>query len=537
MRKFPDWQDELSPDPLTRYVQLREDPWLFLKYCVFTHDEVDADMPIKRYPSHLLYLRFLTLMWVKEKKVAIPKSRRLTVSWTYIALALWDCIFHKGRSWAFVSKKELDSAELVERAEFIFNHIPEELISKDMLPKLKNGRMRTAPPILEFDEIYSKIMGFPSGGNQLRQRGFSGILEDECAFWEDAEAAYASAKPTVDGGGRLIMVSTRFPGFFKKIVYDKLNSPDLNFSAIAPVPIKKAMEGVEVWRNPLNEFFVIDLSHRANPAKRSTEFEEGLKRTLPIHLYRQEYGKSWDTFAGKPVYQDFNEHIHVLHEKPKLWAGLPLLLGWDSSGLTPAVVCAQLQEDKLIILKEIIGLGMGAERFVPHVVTEIRTAFPGQITDLEKQTISFFDPAAFTRNSVTEETYLNKMEEGGFKDVTPGPQTWNKRVDAVTSFLVGLVKGEPKLQIYEADCPVTTAGLKGGYRYPDKVLEVEPDKARPIKDIHSHPNDGLQYLCGGLMDKLGTDYNIEIATPQYSFQKNTSPRRRSKGKQYGRNID
>lgn len=528
------WRDELSADPLTRYSQLREDPWLFLKHCVFTHDEVDQNNPIKQYPSHLLYLRFLVEMWKKKKKLAIPKSRRLTVSWTFIALALWDCIFHKGRSWAFVSKKELDSAELVERAEFIYDHIPQEILSPDMLPKLKGGQMRVAPPVLEFEEIYSKIQGFPSGAQQLRQRGFSGILEDECAFWDEAEGAYAAAEPTVKGGGRLIMVSTRFPGFFKKIVYDKLDSQDLNFPAIAPVTPQKAMEGVDIWTNPNNEFFVIDLSHRANPAKRSPEFEEGLKKTLPIHLYRQEYGKSWDTFSGKPVYEDFNEHIHVTHARPKFWTGLPLLLGWDSSGLTPAVVCAQLQEDRLVIFKEIIGIGMGAERFVPHVASEIRVSFP-QITELEKQTVSFFDPAAFAKNAITEETYLGKMLDGGFKDVTPGAVTWNKRVDSVVAFLIGLVKGQPKFQIYEKDCPVLAAGMKGGFRYPDKVLEVEPDKARPLKDIHSHICEGLQYLCSGLIGKLNTDYNFEIKTPQYGFQKKAEPKKKQ-STEYGRKI-
>jgi hypothetical protein len=201
----------LSTDPLERYQQLRADPWLFLKHCVFTHDEVDQTNPIKAYPAHLLYLKFLTLMWQKEKRIAVPKSRRLTVSWTYIALALWDCIFHKGRSWALVSKKELDSLELIQRANFIFEHIPPEVLSPELLPKRKRGEMQSSPPVLEFPDIHSKMMGFPSGANQMRQRGFSGLFFDEVAFWEEAEAAYVSAEPTVKGGGRMIMVSTRFP--------------------------------------------------------------------------------------------------------------------------------------------------------------------------------------------------------------------------------------------------------------------------------------------------------------------------------------
>jgi len=168
----------LSEDPLIRYNQLRSDPWLFLKYAVFTHDEVDMEDPIKRFPSHLLYLRFLTLMWQKKKRIAVPKSRRLTVSWTFIGLALWDAIFHKGRSWALVSKKELDSLELIQRANFIYEHIPVEIIAPELLPKRKRNEMQSSPPVVEFPEIHSKLMGFPSGANQMRQRGFSGLFFD-----------------------------------------------------------------------------------------------------------------------------------------------------------------------------------------------------------------------------------------------------------------------------------------------------------------------------------------------------------------------
>jgi len=516
---------ELPDDALERYALFRDDPWMFLKYCVWTSDEVDQENPIKQFPTHLLYLKFLTLMWVQKKKLAIPKSRRLTVSWTFIALALWDVIFHKGRSWAFVSKKEEDSKELVQRAKFIYDHIPANMISPDLLPKLKRGEMQSSPPVMEFPDIYSKIMGFPSGGNQLRQRGFSGILEDECAFWEDAEASYASAEPTVKGGGRMVMVSTRFPGFFKKIVYDKLDAKDLNFADIPPVTLKSPMEGVEVWENPRNEFTVIDLSHRANPAKRSIEFEEGLKKTLPLHIYRMEYGKSWATFEGKPVYEDFNEFIHGVRVRPSVHVGLPLLLGWDSSGLTPACVLAQLQGETIVIIREIIGSGMGAKRFIPYVTREILLHYP-QITDITAQTISFFDPAGFKKNEITEETYLQSLMMGGFRQIRPGPMTWKKRVEGVTDFLLGLSSGRPRLQIYEPDCPVLVAGFKGGFRYPDKVIDLEPDRVRPMKDIHSHPHDALQYLCGGLKSYRSEHYSsAPIPAPTYGFQRhNDTPK-------------
>lgn len=470
-------------------------------------------------------------MWTQRKKLAIPKSRRLTVSWTFIALALWDCIFHKGCSWAFVSKKELDSLELVQRANFIYDHIPASVLSPDLLPKKKRGEMQSSPPTLEFQDIYSKIMGFPSGGNQLRQRGFTGILEDECAFWEDAEAAYASAEPTIKGGGRMVMVSTRFPGFFKKIVYDQLDAKDYNFPDIPPVETKSPMEGIDVWKNPRNGFTIIDLSHRANPAKRNPVFEAELRRTLPIHLFNMEYGKSWASFEGRSVYEDFNSTLHLTRVPPVVEVGLPLLIGWDSSGLTPAVVLAQLQDEQLVVLKEIIGSGMGATRFVPLVAEYIKLNYP-QITDLETQTISWFDPAGFKKNEITEQTYLQTMVKGGFKQIRPGPMTWEKRREAVTERLVGLANKKPKILIYEPGCPITAAGFKGGYRYADSVADLEPDKVRPLKDIHSHSQDALQYLCGGLKSYRKDNGYTEIPMPHYGFQRSAEDARPQLRKRY-----
>ncbi len=526
----------MTEEVLERYNRYRNDPWAFLCECVLTHDEVDQENPIKPYPSHFKYLYFLVQMWLLFKKIAVPKSRRMTVSWTYIGLAVWDCIFHKGRSWAFTSKKEEDAAELVRRAEFIVKHIPPEKIPPELIPKIKNDKMQISPPVLDFYEIYSRIQGFPQGGNQLRQRGFSGILEDECAFQEESEDTYAAAEPTIKGGGRMVKVSSRATedkGFFKRIVFDQLEAKDIRFPEIPPVTPKSPMEGVEVWKNPKNEFLVIDLHYTANPAKRGDEFREALKRTLPIRKYRMEYEKSWETYDGKPVYEDFNERIHVTHAKPKVLVGLPLLLGWDSSGLTPACVIAQLQEDRLLILREIIGLGMGAVRFVPLVRSEIKLHYP-QITSLEEQTISFIDPAGLKKSETNEQTYMQYIIGGGFKQVRPGPMTWEKRKESVDELLVGLVGGQSKISIYEPDCPILTAGFKGGFRYPDDITDAEPDRIRPIKDIHSHPHDGLQYLCGGLREFKHRNYNIDIKAPSYSFQKQADSLMPTAKRAYGR---
>ena len=254
---------------------------------------------------------------------------------------------------------------------------------------------------------------------------------------------------------------------------------------------------------------------------------------MPLHTFRMEYEKSWETFEGKPVYEDFNENLHVIRSKPQIQTGLPLLLGWDSSGLTPACVVAQLQGDRLIVVLELIGMGMGAVRFVPFVAEQVLLNFP-QIGSL-KNTISFIDPAGTKRAETNEQTYMQYIIKGGFRNTRPGPITWEKRKESVDEYLVGLSGGQPKVQIYEIGCPILIAGFKGGYRYEDSVSEKEPDKVRPIKDIHSHPHDGFQYMCGGLKAYKKSNYNINIPTPKYGFQKESdlTPTTR---REYGRNV-
>jgi hypothetical protein len=197
----------------------RSDPWAFCCECVFTLDQTDETTPIKRFPSHFEYLKLYTRIWQKEKFIAVPKSRRMFFSWMNIILYTWDTMFHIGRSNAFVSKKEDDANELINKAKFILDNIPKDCLPRDFIPKYEvtYGKMR-------FPEINSVIQGFPQGADQLRQFTFSGILADEMAFWADAQEMYSASFPTLEGGGRFTAISSPGPGFFKALVFDHLDT-------------------------------------------------------------------------------------------------------------------------------------------------------------------------------------------------------------------------------------------------------------------------------------------------------------------------
>ena len=197
--------------------KVRRDPIEFLR-CVRTLDEVDKVKPIKPFPVEMEYVQLYAKLWVRERFIAVPKSRRMLMSWTNIALYTWDTMFNIGKNNAFVSKKEDDSNELVRRAKFIIEHLDHSKIPKELTPAFDSKYCE-----LSFPELNSKISGFASGADQLRQFTFSGIFADEMAFWADAQKMYSGSFPTLQGGGRFTAVSSAGPGFFKALVFDELD--------------------------------------------------------------------------------------------------------------------------------------------------------------------------------------------------------------------------------------------------------------------------------------------------------------------------
>jgi len=508
-------EPEQARAQLALYLKVKADPWEFKRTYVWTLDQVAAgNDSVKPFPDHFDYLKFLTYLRMREKLLAIPKSRRMTCSWSFIADNVHDVMFGKGRFNAFVSKKEDDAGELVSRAEFIYNNIPEWRIPRELLPKLKNGKMKQSPPIMEFEETYSKIQGFPQGASQLRQFTLSRIFGDECAFWENAEEFYSASKPTIDGGGGMDLVSSRAPGFFKKLVFDELDRKDLNFAEMPPAEVKHPMQGVEMWKNPRNGYCVVDLHYTANPAKRGREWREAVKSSMPEHQFNMEYEKSWHAYSGMPVYPDYQAGFHSTRESLEVDPSLPILCGVDF-GLTPAIVLTQLWGTQLRIFKEFIETNGSVKKLGPVVIQWLKVHYPDALA-LDGMLYTFIDPAGVRRSEADENTALNELVKAGFKGVRSGPVDWESRRSAVENYLLRVNRHGAGLYVSERDCPITHEGFKGAYRYADSTAEVEQNKTRPIKNAWSHPHDAVQYVAWGAANTT-RQHSSHIPDPHYSF--------------------
>lgn len=495
---------------IENYIYYKNNKWAYITDCVYTRDEVDVKAPIKTLPNKE-YLRLYTKIFEMCPLLAIPKTRRMTFSWTTIGLYTHDFIFQKVRFFAFVSKKEEDANELVLRAKFILDHIPEDKIARELIPKYNYTFNNLKAP-----EVDSKIQGFPQGADQLRQFTFSGVFGDESAFWDQAEEFYSATLPTIDGGGRMTLVSSVAPGFFKRLCFDAMDvKGDINVAEYTP-DYKVPMQGVRLWRNPKNKFVVLEIHYSSDPTKRDPSYRASIEPTMPRQQYLREYELHWDTYTGHSVYPEFAD-IHIINEEPKPTAGLPMLIAFDF-GLTPAAVVAQFEGQTVTFFKEFTAVNMGAERFLPMVVAELKLMFP-TYSDLKKNWKCWVDPSGFNRNDNDERKTADTVRKAGFNPM-PGGITWEGRRKSVADFLNTLDKGKPTLQIYEKGCPVSVKGFKGGYHYPEKSIDIAPNQLRPVKNSASHPHDCIQYICGGIKNIRVEQGGLSIPSPQYHKEQN-----------------
>jgi hypothetical protein len=187
-------------------------PWAMVEdQIIYTLDSTDLLNPVKAFPNHP-WLQRMSEDWMREPLYSCFKSRRMTITWLFVFLHLWLAMFREGASVFFVSDKEEKSDELVKRAEFIYNNIPPDKMLK---PACKSSYC-----YLEFPGLNSYIQGVPQGADQLRQYTATAILNDEFAFWSKARETFMASKPTIDGGGKVTLISSPQEGFFKELCFD-----------------------------------------------------------------------------------------------------------------------------------------------------------------------------------------------------------------------------------------------------------------------------------------------------------------------------
>lgn len=185
-------------------------PEYFLLNFYWTLDEHAARKglpPIRLLPEKDYIVQLIDEVHTYDR-IAIMKSRQVMATWTICGYCLWDALFKKGRKEFYVSRKEEVAVEMINRNKFSYRqlqkNIPAEWLPQTATWGSSTGNQTTLP----FVDNDSFIKGLPQGSDTLRHYTASIVFMDEVAFQEQARGVFIGAKPTLDGGGKMILAST-----------------------------------------------------------------------------------------------------------------------------------------------------------------------------------------------------------------------------------------------------------------------------------------------------------------------------------------
>lgn len=262
--------------------------------------------------------------------------------------------------------------------------------------------------------------------------------------------------------------------------------------------------GLLFRRNRINGFVVCELDFVADPAKRDLNWIDTERRQMPPKVWAVEMLRSWETFAGKPVYEGaFHEHLHVAKLPIKPLPHAPIIRGWDFGGNQSVVIC-QVQKSRLVVLDELPNRGQNTEQFAPEVIAYCNENYP---TDIY---IDVIDPNGMwdTQRAKKAGSNADAMREAGLRPKPAPDQDPGRRIRAVTSLLMRLCPDGLPALIINPHCTMLIRGFKGGYHYPDKP--TQRGKLLPVKNLFSHIHDALQYACGRMKSYEKAQVNEEI---------------------------
>lgn len=208
--------------------------------------------------------------------------------------------------------------------------------------------------------------------------------------------------------------------------------------------------------------------------------------------------------AGKPIYPEFVDTLHVARRPLEPIPGIQLRIGLDA-GLNPAAAFGQrMPSGQWRIIDELVGeKGTGPKRFGRLLAQRLSERY-GSIRAI----VAHADPSAAygADKKGGEFDWIEIVSaECGLRIFAAPTNALIPRLEAVRRPLTTLIDGDPGFLICPEKCPMLREGFNSGYHYrklPNVDIERYADE--PDKTPHSHPHDALQYL----MSAGGEDLEI-----------------------------
>jgi hypothetical protein len=159
------------------------------------------------------YFPRLFELFQTSRRLFVPKSREMGLSWCTMAYAVWLCQWTENSQVIVQSEKEAKSIDLV-----VGRGSPGYC---RVLWEQQDDFLKIAHPLTKpIDDMPgdllswrngSSIRGVPSGADQVRQYHPALFVMDEAAFLTEAEFFYNTAEPVT---AQIVVVSSAGPGWF-----------------------------------------------------------------------------------------------------------------------------------------------------------------------------------------------------------------------------------------------------------------------------------------------------------------------------------
>jgi hypothetical protein len=171
-----------------------EDPAYFLDRYAFIYDATRADW----LPFRLWYAQLQTLDTIRDHPlVVILKARQLGLTWLVLGFALWEMLFRPAATVLLFSRRDDEAVDLLKtRLRGMYDRLPPWLkvqsfpVDNDHEWQWSNGSRALAFPTTAGDSYTATL-----------------AVVDEADLVPDLDRLMRAVKPTIDGGGRMILLS------------------------------------------------------------------------------------------------------------------------------------------------------------------------------------------------------------------------------------------------------------------------------------------------------------------------------------------
>ncbi len=392
-------------------------------------------------------------------RILLLKSRQMYVTWSVVIYHLWEAIYKGPGDILYISKREKDAFELIERTKFVYNSLPSWL-----KPKMTKDSMET----ISFGKLNSRIFSVPNNPNAVRTYAPRKIIWDEMPHTPYDNEIWDSVLPVIEEDGSFIGIGT---------------------------PNGVNTKHAELFLNSTNNFKKVKLHYSEHPEK-GEEWVRAIKPDYSEESWKRE--QELDLTSGtRLIYERFSND-NIIGTFPDYFESCRKFRSVDFGFHTPVCHWYIITEDmKIIAIAEWYGEDNTIEE-LGQAINRIDKELGITEEDIE---MTYGDPAG---NAITDEGYtaVEKLQKEiyGFKfnsrksNILPGIDQVRTRIRNAAGVCNLLVykTGDPHFDSKnDGGCPRVISDFRH-YKRSEK-------SDMPVKDnISDHGMDTVRYFVIGI---------------------------------------